>query len=141
MSEYEITYIVSGKAGDEGRDRMNADFEKQLTDLEGKLEHGSAALRRQLAFPIKAEVTGFVRTVQITLDPSKLTELQQFLKKNEYVLRFTILNTPRREELPADLMKALEEESPKRVPKKPAKEVTMEDVEKGIEDALTEEVK
>lgn len=141
MSEYEITYIVSAKAGDEGRDTLNTDFEKQLSTLEGKMEHSTAALRQQLAYPIKDERTAFVRTVQITLDPGKLAELHRFLTKNEYVLRFTVLNTPRREELPTDLLKELGEDAPKRAPRKPAKKVTMEDVEKGIEDALTEEIK
>lgn len=141
MNEYEITYIVSTKTGDEGRDKVNADFEKHLGKLEGKMEHSTAALRRQLAYPIKDERTAFIRTVQITLDPGKLAELHRFLTKNEYVLRFTVLNTPRREELPAELLKGLGEEAPKRTPKKLAKEVTMEDIEKGIEDALTEEIK
>lgn len=143
MSEYEITYIIDGKASDEARDQLAADFERQVADIEGKIAHASAALRRQLAYPIKRERTGFLRVVNLTLDPSRLMSLQQFLSKHEHVLRFTVLNTPYREELPADVMRSVTEAAakPRASAKKPAKKVTMEDVEKGIEEALTEDVK
>ena len=145
MNEYEITYIISGKAADEARDTLNSDVEKRIADLEGKINHASAALRRQLAYELNKEKTGFVRVLSVTLDPSKIADIHTLLKKNTNILRFAILNTPYREELPSDALTNLEEEASKakaakEAPKEPAKEVTMEDVEKGIEDALTEDV-
>lgn len=141
MNEYEITYIVSGKTADEARDQLNTEVEKRIADLEGKITHASAALRRQLAYALNKEKTGFVRMINVTLDPGKISDMQTFLRKNDSILRFTILNTPYREELPSNVLTDLEEDAAKpKVTTKEAKEVTMEDVEKGIEDALTEDV-
>jgi ribosomal protein S6 len=142
MNEYEITYIISGKAADEARDQLNAEVDKRIADMEGKINHASATLRRQLAYDIKKEKTGFVRVLSVALAPANIAAVHAFLKKNESVLRFSILNTPYREELPANVLASLEDAivKPKTATDKPAKEVTMEDVEKGIEEALTEDV-
>lgn len=145
MNEYEITYIISGKAADETREALNTDVEKRIADLEGKITHASAALRQQLAYELNKEKTGFVRVLSIALEPSKIADIHALLKKNTNILRFAILNTPYREELPSNALSNLEDEAAKakaekESPKAEAKEVTMEDVEKGIEDALTEDV-
>jgi len=141
MNEYEITYIINTKAGEEGRDSLNAEVEKKIADMEGKIEHASAALREQLAFPIQDQPAGFIRVMNIALDPAAISKLDLFFKKNKHILRYMILSTPRREELPGDLLQKLHEESGKsRSAKKEDKEVSMQDVEKGIEDALSEDV-
>lgn len=144
MNTYEITYIVTSKANEEARDQLNSELEKHIGEMEGKVEYASAALRRQLAYPILDETAGFLRTINIHLDPASIHELQDWLKRNESVIRFTILNSPRREELGVDVIKQLEEQDKRAVKKtddEPQKDVTMEDVERGIEEALTEEVK
>lgn len=145
MNEYEITYIISTKAGEEGRDAVNAEVEKKIADMEGKVEHASAALREQLAYPVHGNTAGFVRVVNITLDPSEAAKLNTFFKKHKDVLRYTILSTPRREALPGDLLQKLSDETNKARDAKRAeaaeeKEVTMQDVEKGIEEALSEDI-
>lgn len=143
MNNYEITYIISSKAPEEARDQLNADLEKHVSEMEGKIEHASAALRRQLAYPIQDEQAGFLRTLHVQLPPAEIKALRDWLKKHEHVLRTYVLQTSYREELGADVLKNLEEEAKKPVKKdeEEEKEVTMEDVEKGIEDALSEEVK
>ena len=109
MNSYEITYVISPKATEEAREQLNAELEKHVAEMEGKIEHASAALRRQLAYPILDEQAGFLRTLQIELNPAKVEDFRTWLKKQDHILRTTILNTPYREELAADTAKQLEE--------------------------------
>jgi len=89
-----------------------------------------------------------LRSIQIELNPTKIDDIREMLKRHKNVLRFTILNTPKRDEVSAELLEKAQQkpgqEQKKKTEepaKKPAKKVTMEDVEKGIEEALSEEVK
>ncbi|MBI1833372.1 MAG: 30S ribosomal protein S6 [Candidatus Andersenbacteria bacterium] len=146
MNTYEITYIISPKTVDEDRDKLNGELEEKISALEGKIERASAALRRQLSYPIAKERAGFLRTINVLIAPEKIADIHDWLKRNAGVLRFTILNTPPREAINADMIREMLTTDkkalvPKATKKAEEKKVTMEDVEKGIEDVLTEEVK
>lgn len=153
MKNYEITYIANGNLAEDERGQVDAAIDSKITELAGTVEHASAALRRRLAYEIDKKTSGFLRSLQIQLDPEHIKTIETMLRKDNNIIRFTILATSRREEVASEL---IEKYVPKKGDKKkagkptikprakavePAAPVTMEDVEKGIEEALTEEVK
>lgn len=145
-TEYEITYLIDPNTAEEGRAELNTGIDAKITELAGKVAVSSAVLRRRLAYPIIKTDSAFIRTVHIELAPEHVEEIRMLLKKTKDVMRFTILRTHKREGVPAELLERTRgskgDHKKKDVRKAaPAKKVTMEDVEKGIEEALTEEVK
>lgn len=149
-SQYEITYLIDSKLSEEARGAFHSSVDEQVTAAEGAIVSSTPALRKTLAYPIKHQNAGFMRTVQIEVDPAKIADIQSFLKKAEGVLRLTILATTPRIRMSQELMEKhgkrkgkMGSRPEKQQPRseKPVKEVTMQDVEKGIEEALTEEVK
>ncbi len=160
MTDYEITYITDSLLDEAGRGELDTAIDSKISDLAGVASFASPNLRRRLAYHINKKNTAFIRTLQIQLDPAKITEMHTLLKKNPGIIRFSILQTPRREDATAEVIdrytrkndgktttgqrplghKAAADGAPGKAGA-PAKEVTMQDVEKGIEEALTAEVK
>ncbi len=145
MNEYEITYISSPSLSEDDRGAVDLAIDTTIDHLEGRISYNSTPTRRRLAYPVKKQAIGFLRTVQASLEPNQIENLRNELKKNKGVIRFSILQTSRREEVsPAILDRtAKEQTAPKKVSKnqESAKEVTMSEVESQIEKALEEEVK
>jgi ribosomal protein S6 len=146
ISEYELTYTITPQADEEAREELNAAVDKKIAELKGSVAAASPTLRRRLAYLVQNTNSAFLRTEQVKLDPEHIQELHTFLRKQPHVLRISILKTPLRKELGSEVAEKARQKSPKSDKKKadkPAagKKVTMEEVEKGIEEALTEEVK
>lgn len=141
MSDYEITYLSNPQIAEEERGQLDAAIDGKVADLGGSISFNSPHTRRCLAYPVAKTTAAFLRMIQTELPGDQIDSLRQFLKKQAGVLRFTILNTPRRQEVPVDIMQEKVARQPVKAAAKPAKAVTMADVEKGIEEALTEEVK
>lgn len=147
LSEYEITYVSDPNLTDEVRGQLDAIIDAEITKLDGAIAQSSPQNRRRLSYPIQKQTAAFLRTVNIQLAPAHVASLQAFLRKKKELLRHTLLNTPPRQEITPDMLfKAPtpegEKEAPRLAPtKKSHKEVTMKEVEAGIEEALQEEVK
>lgn len=142
MSEYEITYITNPGLTEDARGELDAAIDSIVEKLDGKATHTSENTRRRLAYPIQKQPVGFVRMIQISLDPEKIEELRQAIRKTNGVLRVSVLNTPRRQEVSAAIFDSVtkQQTEPKKVDAK-AEPVTMKEVEEKIEKALDEEVK
>ncbi|MEX1112436.1 MAG: 30S ribosomal protein S6 [Candidatus Andersenbacteria bacterium] len=142
MNQYEITYLIDPQVNEEARTELNSAVDGKVNELKGKVSHSSPTLRHKLAYPIVKKQSAFMRSMHIELDPSEVAALHDFLKRNDSVMRFNLITTPYREGVSPEALKQKEETTKKKpMAKKEAKEVTMADVEKGIEEALTEEVK
>lgn len=154
MNQYEITYFSDPQLTEEARHELDGSIEAKVTQLNGAIEKNTPNIRRRIMYPIKKRTNGFLRAINIQIDPANIAAVQQFLKREAGVLRHVVLQTQPRAEVPNDIV---DRHAPSRQKKagakkpmmtkiapkatKPAKPVTMEDVEKGIEEALTEEVK
>lgn len=153
QSQYEITYLIDPKLSEDARGALCASFDEQITAAEGVITSAAPVLRKTLAYPIKHQNAAFIRAMQIEVDPAKIADLRSFLKKSESVMRLTILATAPRTRMSQELLekhskrkgKAAGNERPEKQKQTkaevPEKEVTMQDVEKGIEEALITEVK
>jgi ribosomal protein S6 len=152
QNQYEITYLIDPKLSEEERGALETSIDELVTKLNGSLSGSTPTLRKKLAYEIKHNNSAFLRIMNIELDPAKLAELQDFLKREPKVLRSTILATSERKRISQEIFEKYSKRNSKDKAGKPeqrkapeaatpAKEVTMQDVEKGIEEALTEEVK
>lgn len=143
---YEITYLIDPALDEAARDKFNADIDKLITDREGAILQSSPTLRRKLAYPIDNKHSVFLRTIHFDLNTDHTKDLETTLRKTDHIVRFTLLRSPVRQDLNKDPLKDARElqqqkKDARRQPKSPSKQVSMEDVEAGIEKALTEEVK
>ncbi len=152
QNQYEITYLIDPKLSEEDRGSVETSVDDLVAKLEGSTSAPTPTLRKKLAYDIKHNNSAFLRIVNIELQPSKVADIQDFLKREVKVLRFTILATAARKRISTELLEKYSKKSGKdktgkperrKAPESiaPAKEVTAEAVEKGIESALTEEVK
>ncbi len=148
-AEYELTYLINPQAPEEARGELNNAVDAKVSELAGVADHASPSLRRKLAYPINKNQAAFIRSIHFHIEPEKVDEIRTFLKKTDGLLRFSLVRTPWREDLSPELLEKVKQpESGKggRGHQRPAqakeqKKVTMAEVEKGIEEALTEEVK
>ena len=152
QNQYEITYLIDPKLSEEQRGALQTSVDDLVTKLEGSVMGSTPTLRKKLAYEIKHNNSAFFTIMHIDLPPAKLADIQDFLKREAKVLRSTILATPERKRISQELKekyskKAGKDKGGKGDYKKtpeiaaPVKEVTAEAVDKGIEEALTEEVK
>lgn len=152
QGQYEITYLIDPRTSEDARGALCAILDEHITAGGGVVASSTPVLRKMLAYPIKHQHVAFIRTMHIAVDSEKIGALQSFLKKTEGVLRLTVLATPARTRMSQELIEKYSkrkgkpangrtEKEPRVTQKKPAKEVTMQDVEKGIEEALVTEVK
>lgn len=151
QNQYEITYLVDATLNEEDRGSLQSSVDELITSLEGSVRASSPTLRKKLAYEIKRKNAGFMRVMNVEVAPEKIADIQDFLKRSAGVMRFTILATPERARATQELLDKYARKGGKGAenkevakkqakPEAPAKEVTMKDVEKGIEEALTEEV-
>jgi len=149
MNEYEITYLADPKLEEAAKNELDEAINKLIDDQSGEISYSSSTdapgSRRRLHYPIGEQRVCWLRTIQLELDPSKIDKLRTTMRKHKSITRVSVLQTPRREEVSADISET-PEAAPAQptVPDKPkttAKKVTMEEVEEKIEEALEEEVK
>jgi small subunit ribosomal protein S6 len=151
MNQYEITYISNPNLDESERAQLDSTIDAKITELSGNTIHTTSSLRRRLAYQIEKNTSGFLRYLHLELAPEHIATIQDWLRKENNVLRFSILATIKRPEVSAEITakyvqkkgdaKKKPVKAATRAKTKAAAPVTMEDVEKGIEEALTEEVK
>lgn len=152
QNQYEITYLIDPRTTEEARAAIVTAVDERIGALEGSVVHASEALRKKLAYAIDHQDSAFMRIMNVEIAAANIHELQDFMKRTNEILRTTILATPVRTRMSQEILDKYGKKKGKKGAGKfdkhaeakksdSAKEVSMKDVEKGIEDALTEEVK
>ena len=152
QNQYELTYLIDPRTSEEARTSLNTAVDEKIAEYKGTITQPGDALRKKLAYKVGKQDSAFMRVMNLEMPTEHVLEFTTFLKKSEGVLRLTLLATPARARITPEVMEKhgkkkgkggfAKHDKKKDMPiSKPAKEVTMQDVEKGIEDALTEEVK
>ena len=148
MNEYEISYISDPSLAEDARNDVDKAVDGAIEGAAGSISSNTENTRRRLAYPVQDQSVGFLRTVQATIDPEKVATVRQTLQKQAGIIRLSILQTPARESVAASIFEAAVKEAqaePAKAAtteaKKPAKEITDQELEDKIESALDEEVK
>ena len=150
MNEYEITYLADPQLDEQDKIKLDENIDSKLAGLKGNITYSSPAdtptSRRRLHYAIDKKRVAWLRTIQIELDPASIEKFRTVLKKTDGIIRTSILNTPRRQEVPASIFDSLNNKesdavSKKEPMKKSGKKVTDQELSKKIDEALEEEVK
>lgn len=143
--EYEITYTMDPSLEDATRAELSSAIDSKIDELKGSISTNSDTTRRKLAFPIKKQRMGFLRLIQAQLPPDQIGTLRHEIKRMAGVLRLTIIQSAPRQDVTSALFDVVTKPAvePKAAvaTKKPAKQITDQEVEAKIEEALDEEVK
>ncbi|MDA1169408.1 MAG: 30S ribosomal protein S6 [bacterium] len=151
QSQYEITYLLDPKLSEEDRGTLDTSIDELVAKHGGSVAPSAPTLRKKLAYDIKRNNSAFLRVVNIELDPAKIAAIKDVMKREVKMLRFTILATTQRKRITQEIFDKYGKKSDKDrsgksdhrkpiTPAAPQKEATMQEVEKGIEEALTQEV-
>lgn len=141
MQTYELTYIISSHMTVEEADAVKKDFEASLQANGGVILRSEKTVPQPLSYQIKKQSSGFFVITEFQTEESKVKELQAELGKNTKVLRhFLIVKKPvkimkeRRTRKPVIMTDA--PVAPKSAA--PAKKVEMEDINKKLDEILSE---
>ncbi len=147
MRPYELTYLANPQLNEEEKSKLDEAVNTEISKHSGNITYSSApnspGNRRRLHYPIKNSRVAWLRVVQLELEPNSIEDLRNSIIKNNDILRLNIIQTNRREEVPASALDTSEKQTEDKKQTKIAssKKVTMKEVEEKIEEALTEEVK
>jgi ribosomal protein S6 len=151
MQEYEITYLANPELDEAAKDTLDQAIDTAIGSVNGEIiaaspQTGAPGSRRRLHYPVKAQRVSWLRNIQARIAPAEIEGLRAALKKQEGIMRLSILRTPLREEVSAAIFDRAAEreqrEAAKKAPAAPAEaKVTVAEVEEKIEKALDEEVK
>ena len=150
QNQYELTYLIDPRTSEDARISLNSAVDEQITALAGTVTHDAPALRKKLAYKVGHQDSAFMRIMNVELPTENVLEFTTFLRKSQGILRNTLLATAQRTRITPEVLEkhgkragkgGFAKHDKKKDVLKPAKEVTMQDVEKGIEEALTEDVK
>lgn len=150
MNEYEITYLADPQLDEQNKVKLDENIDSKIAELKGSITYSSPTdaptSRRRLHYAIDKKRVAWLRTVQIELDPANIEKLRTVLKKTDGIIRTSILNTPRRQEVPVTILDSFNNKdgktaSKREVIKKSDKPVTDKEISKKIDEALKEEVK
>ncbi|OGY37357.1 MAG: hypothetical protein A3E36_02935 [Candidatus Andersenbacteria bacterium RIFCSPHIGHO2_12_FULL_45_11b] len=156
QNQYELTYLIDPSTSEDARNSLNSAVDEQVTALSGTVSHDSPALRKKLAYKVARQDSAFMRVMNIEMPAEKVLGFMNFLKKSNGILRTTLLATSMRDRITPEVLEKhgkkkgkggfakhdkKKDMHPSTGSGQEKKEVTMQAVEKGIEEALTEEVK
>lgn len=87
VQQYELTFILDEKAGQEQGDAKTVELKKFIQELGGSVTKEDLWGRRELAYPIKRNRSGFYVTLIFELPADKLKDLNQHLRFDESLIR------------------------------------------------------
>lgn len=141
MQTYELTYIISSRMTVEEAETAKKDFEAFLRSHEGIILQSQKTTPQPLAYQIKRQSSGFFVTTEFQVEEGKVKEIKGALVKNPNVLRhFLIIKKP------VKIMKERRTRKPMAItsastmikPIGPAKKIEMEDINKKLDEILSE---
>lgn len=91
MDKYEIMFIVKTTLEESVVKSTVANLTSIITDMNGKIEGSKEMGQRELAYPIKKEVSGFYYVLTVEASHDAVAEFDRKARLNENVIRHQIL--------------------------------------------------
>ena len=91
MKTYELTYIVSPEAGSEEAEAKAKEIEAFVLAGEGAVSRQEKPVAKALSYPIKKHASGFVGSIEFSIEPEKLIELQEKMQKDGKIVRHMVI--------------------------------------------------
>ena len=113
--QYELTFILGEKAGLEEGKAKTEEVKKFIKSLKGEVTKEELWGRRELAYIIKRNRTGFYVTLWLSLPAENLRNLDEFLRFDTGIIR-SLVTLAYTEAQPGSLYPVVEEEKTERRP-------------------------
>jgi len=91
MKTYELTYIVSPELISEEAEAKSKEIEAIIQNKEGSVLRQSNPIVKTLSYPIKKQASGYLGVLEFQLEPEKLKELEETLKKDGKIVRHMVI--------------------------------------------------
>jgi len=144
MKNYELTCLISPDLSEEELKNLSAKTNSFIQEETGVLEKVSEPLKKRLGYPIKGKAGAFSVSLNFSLDPEKLKNLEKKLKSENQILRYIILiKTVGKEVLPRKkrlfkMPQKITEPSEPAAHRPKVKKVELKEIDKKIEEILGE---
>jgi|SRR3989344_1826767 len=144
--KYELTYIISSDENLQGSEVIVKWMEDFIVKEGGTIIAKENPSARNLAYPIKSKSSGFLSVVTFELETEKIKNLENAVKKEQKILRYTLLKKkhthppkPRRE---ASYIPKISRRDIKDIPggekKEEEKKIELKDIEEQLEKILND---
>ena len=153
---YELAYIIPGNLSEDQHPKAQEKVSLLLKQAQAQIVSSEDLGKKKLTYPIKHLRHGFYKTVAFYLDAAKLKEIENELKLDANILRFLIIKThektakeiateekvktKRVKEKIAEQTKAAKEAEEVKVEKTQKKKVSLEDLDKKLDELLDDDV-
>ncbi len=139
MREYEIVYIFRSSFTPEEIEAKLDRYHALLTgDGKGEITAVEQWGKRQLAYPIQKQTSGYYVVAQFTADPAALAEFERVLKLEDDLLRYLIVLSEGELPIP-ESMRADMEEGPEPRPGAARKAADEDDEDEDVDEADDED--
>ncbi len=148
MKPYELTYIISSNLKTDESDNLKKEVEVLVQEKGGMIVKSEKTVPQSLAYPIRHTSSGYFVTLEFTGSEKEIVPLQAVLEKNKNILRhFLIVKRPikimkerrtRKPVLAGSMAKSKPSEVFKEKPRKEETEVKAEDIDKKLDEILSE---
>ena len=91
MNKYEIIFIVKSTIESDAVNKTVSELTKTITDNKSKVLETKELGQKQLAYPIKKEVTGYYFVLQVQANTVAINEFEHKALINENVIRHMII--------------------------------------------------
>lgn len=91
MKTYELTYIVSPELISEEAQAKSKEIETIIQNKEGSVLRQLNPIAKTLSYPIKKQASGYLGVLEFQLEPERLKELEENLKKDEKIVRHMVI--------------------------------------------------
>ena len=92
MNKYEIMFIVKTTIDEEEVKKSSENLKSIITDMKGKIIEFKELGQKQLAYPIKKQITGFYYLLICEANSEIINEFERIAKIDENILRHLIIN-------------------------------------------------
>ena len=130
MKKYELTYLIPSELSDI---EFQKEIESFIADNKGEvLNVKTDPAKRELGDEIKGRRDARMNSLVFTMDPTHITGLEKIVKEKDDLLRHLLVNKP---EIKPDKKRG---EKKADVERKPSNKVELKDIDKKIEEILSE---
>ena len=91
MDKYEIMFIVKTTLEESVVKSTVESLTSVITDMKGKVENSKDMGQRELAYPIKKEISGFYYVLTVEASHEAIAEFDRKARLNENILRHQII--------------------------------------------------
>lgn len=91
MKTYELTYIVSPEITSEEAEAKGKEIESLITNREGTIVKQSNPVAKTFAHQVGKRASGFLGVLEFNIEPEKLVEFQEIMKKDGKIVRYMVI--------------------------------------------------